>query len=80
MCSFCSLPYDPGWSKTYDSHFRTVRAGQKRTKLIVTDGREGVCADPGKRDATLGTGVPAPQGRRGAAVGSAQWRRRDIAA
>ncbi len=29
----------------------------------VTDGREGVCADPGnpgKRDATLGTGGPAP--------------------
>ncbi len=29
-------------------------------KLSVTDGREGVCADPGKRDATLGTGGPAP--------------------
>jgi hypothetical protein len=28
--------------------------------VTVTDGREGVCADPGKRDATLGTGEPAP--------------------
>jgi hypothetical protein len=28
---------------------------------FVTDGREGVCADPGRRDATLGAGGPGPQ-------------------
>jgi hypothetical protein len=30
---------------------------------IVTDGREGLCADPGKRDATLGPGGPGPPGK-----------------
>jgi hypothetical protein len=30
-----------------------------------TDGREGVCAYPGKRDATFGTGGPAPPGKGG---------------
>ncbi len=32
-------------------------------KILVMDGREGVCADPGKRDATLGAGGPGPPGR-----------------
>ncbi len=32
-------------------------------KGSVTDGREGVCVDPGKRDAILGKGGPAPPGK-----------------
>jgi hypothetical protein len=31
--------------------------------VTVTDGREGVCVDPGERDAILGTGGPAPPGK-----------------
>jgi hypothetical protein len=39
-----------------------------------------VCVDPGEREAILGTGGPGPQKRKGAAVGSRQWGRRDVAA
>ncbi len=31
--------------------------------VIVPNCREGVCADPGKRDATLGAGGPGPPGK-----------------
>ncbi len=34
------------------------------TIVFVTDGREGVYVDPGERDAILGTGGPAPPGKR----------------
>ncbi len=32
-------------------------------KGSVTDGREGVCMDPGEKDAILGTGRPTPPGK-----------------
>ncbi len=31
--------------------------------ILVTGGRERVCTDPGKKDATLGAGGPGPPGR-----------------
>jgi hypothetical protein len=36
---------------------------QAMVDISVTDGRERVCADPGKRDAILGTGGPTPPGK-----------------
>jgi hypothetical protein len=35
----------------------------RERERIVTDSEEGVCMDPGERDAILGTGGPGPQGK-----------------
>ncbi len=46
--------------------------------IIVLDGGEGVCVDPGEKGAILEAGTrPARRGKR-LAVGFGQWRRRDI--
>jgi hypothetical protein len=35
----------------------------RKKERIVTDSEEGVCVDPGERDAILGTGGPGPPGK-----------------
>ncbi len=55
--------------------------GSESTKsdLVVTDSGEGVCVDPGEREPSWKPGAwPVRKGKR-AAVGSKQWRRKDIA-
>jgi hypothetical protein len=53
----------------------------KKVLVSVTDGVEGMCVDPGEREAILEAGRvrgPGPPGGERRAVGIRQWRRIDI--
>jgi hypothetical protein len=53
------------WGYMVEEHLRCRKLCLKAGYLVISvlNYGEGVCADPGKRDATLGVGGPGPRGK-----------------